>query len=113
MMDRDPYDIDNLILSGALEICGIDGETGEFFYRFTDKIMEVAPEIFNLHYEHYYAIIMRLWESGVVEINMLSDTPTIFLTKTSFQAYESNTLNEYEQIVLKTLIDRARQDKDV
>ena len=48
-------EIDDLILSGALEPAGIDPESGEMLYNFTDKLKDVSP---LLHQEVNILIIM-------------------------------------------------------
>jgi len=40
--------IDELILLGALEPEGIDSETGEVLYKFTDKLKSVDPQLHGL-----------------------------------------------------------------
>ena len=37
--------IDQLILLGALEVAGIDIDSGEPIYNFTEKLMDVSPEL--------------------------------------------------------------------
>ena len=39
--------IDNLILQGALQPAGIDLETGEMLYNFTETLKEINPELHN------------------------------------------------------------------
>jgi hypothetical protein len=39
--------IEHLVLQGGLEISDIDLETGETYYNITDKLKEIAPEIYQ------------------------------------------------------------------
>jgi hypothetical protein len=39
--------IEDLILSGALEVSGIDIDTGEMLYNFTDKLKDINPDLFK------------------------------------------------------------------
>ena len=45
-MSEDDF-IDALILNGALEVAAIDMETGEALYKFTDKLKEISPELYE------------------------------------------------------------------
>ena len=38
--------IEHLLLQNAIEISGIDSETGEMLYSITDKLKEVSPELY-------------------------------------------------------------------
>ncbi|NDB60480.1 hypothetical protein EB001_18820 [bacterium] len=39
--------VEHLVLQGGLEISDIDLETGETYYNITDKLKELAPEIYQ------------------------------------------------------------------
>jgi len=39
--------IEHLVLQGALEISGIDENTGDMLYSITDKLKEVHPELYK------------------------------------------------------------------
>ena len=39
--------IEELILSGALEVSGIDIDSGEMLYNFTDRLKDINPELFK------------------------------------------------------------------
>ena len=39
--------IENMILDGSLEVSGIDEETGEFLYTFTEKLAKNYPELYK------------------------------------------------------------------
>jgi hypothetical protein len=38
--------IEHLLLQNAIEISGIDSETGEMLYSITDKLKEVSPDLY-------------------------------------------------------------------
>ncbi len=38
--------LEHLLLQNAIEISGIDSETGEMLYSITDKLKEVSPELY-------------------------------------------------------------------
>jgi hypothetical protein len=39
--------VEHLVLQGGLEIADIDLESGETYYSITDKLKELAPEIYQ------------------------------------------------------------------
>jgi hypothetical protein len=39
--------IEHLVLQGGIEIEDIDLETGETYYNITDKLQEIAPELYQ------------------------------------------------------------------
>lgn len=72
--------IDELILSGALQVAGVDSETGEFLYQFTQKLKDVSPALYDEHVNHVNGELMRLWEKGFLNINIDDDNPIVTLT---------------------------------
>ena len=39
--------VEHLVLQGGIEIADIDLETGETYYNITDKLKEIAPELYQ------------------------------------------------------------------
>lgn len=79
--------IEDLILAGAIEVAGIDPETGEFLYNFTGKMKEVLPELYNLHINEVHNDIMYFWERGFVDLDdMTATNPRVRLTEKAFDA---------------------------
>lgn len=82
--------IEELVLSGALEIEGIDSETGEFLYRITDKMKDVNKALYDEHINKVHSETMYFWEKGLVEISDFSDpNPKVSLT---VKAFDSETI---------------------
>lgn len=85
MSDNNDEVISQLLASGALEVDGIDSETGEFLYRITDKMERVNKELYDEHINNIYADTMYFWEKGLINFSDFSDTnPTISLTTKAF-----------------------------
>lgn len=104
------YSIEDLILAGALEVAGVDENTGELLYNFTPKAKEVMPEMFNEHMERVHKTIMFFWEKGFVEIKNLTERkPVVYLTE---KAFDEDALDNLEPEVRITLeeIKRGFQD---
>jgi len=97
MDDREKKIIDKLILDGALQMSGIDGETGEILYQFTPKLKEVMPELYNEHLNFVNAELMRLWEKGFVNMDLMSDSPIVTLAEKAFDDNEIQSLSDQDR----------------
>lgn len=88
-MDKKSQEIiDELILSGAMEVAGVDSKTGEFLYVFTPKLKDVMPELYDEHLNQVNSEIMRLWEMGFVNLDLMSSTPLVTLSDKAFDKKE-------------------------
>jgi len=65
-MDDADKMIEDLILSGALEVAGLDIETGEPLYNFTDKLKDINPKLHNEQSKYFAVETMALWEYGII-----------------------------------------------
>jgi hypothetical protein len=93
--------IDDLILSGAVEVAAIDAETGEFLYQFTEKLKDVNPELYRRHKNQVHYDLMYFWEKGFLVIEDLSDeNPVVALTEKAFDQASLADLSEEEQRIL-------------
>ena len=89
--------IDKLILSGALQVAGVDSETGDFLYQFTPKLKEVMPELYDEHMNHVNGELMRLWEKGFLNINFMEENPIVTLTDKALDQEELNKLSKEDK----------------
>lgn len=103
MQSDDDKMIEKLILEGALEVAGIDSEDGSLLYCFTPKIKEVMPELYHDHMNHVNSEILSLWERGYVDIDLLSNDPTVRLMPKSFDLSETSKLNKSEKWAIEEL----------
>jgi hypothetical protein len=88
MNSNDQQLFDKLLLEGALEIAGINEKTGEFLYNFTHKLKEVMPELYKEHLKYVNDKMMILWEKGFLDVDFLSDNPTVKLTSKALNKEE-------------------------
>jgi len=88
MDNQDNVIIDKLILEGAMEIAGIDSNSGEFLYVFTPKLKEVMPELYHEHVNHVNGELMRLWEKGFLNIDFMSESPIVTLSEKALDPSE-------------------------
>ena len=79
MSNMDDEIINQLILSGGLQVAGIDSETGQFLYQFTPKLKEISPDLYHEHVNHVNGELMRLWEMGFLNIDFMDENPIVTL----------------------------------
>ena len=53
---------------GAIELAGMD-EDGEFIFQITEKAKLVAPELWDAHQEHIDESLIKLYESGLINVS--------------------------------------------
>ena len=80
-MDENDQLIESLILNGALEVAGIDFETGEPLYNFTDKLEDVDPILHSTISTYFSTEAMALWEHGFLEMDVTEKNPLVRLTE--------------------------------
>jgi hypothetical protein len=96
--------IDGLILKGAIEINGVDSNTGELLYNFTDKLNDVMPALYKEHLNYVNSEIMYFWEHGFLEIDdFTNDNPKVTLTSKSIVEEEILKLPEDKQASLQEI----------
>jgi len=102
-MPQDIPTIDYLILQGAVEVAGIDDNTGELLYVFSPKIKEVMPELYAEHMNYVNREIMNMWENGFVDIDFISDEPSVTLSDKAFDINEISRLSKEQQWSLQEI----------
>ena len=95
--------IDYLILNGAVEVVGVNPDTGDFLYQFTEKMAEVAPRVYQGMLDQFEKDIMFFWTKGFVSMDPTSPNPIVALTPKAFDATEVNALSYEEQMALNEL----------
>jgi hypothetical protein len=96
--------ISNLILSGALEVAGMDMETGEPLYNFTSKLEYVNPELHSEMATYFTRETMALWQHGFIAMDVTQKEPTINLLPKAFNKEEVEKLKENNKYTLKEII---------
>lgn len=104
MNDNEDQLISDLILSGALEIAGIDMETGEPLYNFTEKLADVNPELHNEMSTYLSKEAMALWQYGFISMDVTEKNPIIKLLPKAFDKSEIEKLDKNHQYTLKEII---------
>ena len=98
----DPIDetIEMLILTGALEVSGIDSKTQKPLYKFSPIIKDIMPELYDEHLNEINRNIMILWEKGFLDVSLLEVDPLVTLTNKAFDDIEIEKISREEQISL-------------
>ena len=103
--------IDQLILSGALEVAGIDIDTGEPMYNFTEKLVEVSPELHRDISLYFSRETMALWSDGFLNMDVTEKNPIVTITKKAMDDEEVSKLSKESQRTLKEIIRVIFSDK--
>lgn len=96
--------IESLILNGALEACGIDIETGEPLYNFTNKLESVNPELHNEFISYFHQETMALWELGFIDMDVTNPNAIVRLTQKAIDQAEVLKLDKQKQFTLKEIV---------
>lgn len=96
--------IEELILNGALEVSGMDIDTGEMLYNFTDKLKDISPELFKDMSDYISIETMSLWSEGFLDIDVTEQNPMVRLTPKAFDDVEVGKLPKEKQYTLKEII---------
>jgi hypothetical protein len=96
--------IEQLILSGALEVAGIDIDTGEPVYNFTEKLVDVSPELHTEVSAYFSSETMFLWQEGFLDMDVTEKNPVVRLTQKALDEIAVASLNKDKQYTLKEII---------
>ena len=109
-MDAEITYMDNLILSGALEVAGI-GEDGKFTYQFTEKLDEVDPELKNRIEQGFYEAVMYLWSEGflIVSAGNGLDDAKVTASEKAFDSIAVQGISSYYQKILAIILEALQK----
>lgn len=96
--------IEQLILAGALEIAGIDIDTGEPVYNFTEKLIDVSPELHSEVSTYFSRETLDLWQEGFLDMDVTEKNPVVRLTQKALNEIEVANLDKEKQYTLKEII---------
>jgi energy-converting hydrogenase Eha subunit G len=110
-MSKSGDKIEELILSGALEVSGIDIDTGEMLYNFTDKLKDINPELFKDMSDYISRETMALWVDGFLDIDVTEKNPLVTLTEKAFDETEIKKLSKEKEYTLREIIRIVSLDR--
>jgi hypothetical protein len=102
MSDEDRL-IEDLILGGALEVAGIDSQTGEFLYNITPKLRDVMPDLYQDHIKTVNKNMLILWEKGYLNIDFMDDDPLVTIADKGLDLKEIKKLSQEEVFALEEI----------
>ena len=88
--------IKNLILQGALEVAGLDSETGEFLYAITSRMKDIMPDMYEDHLRTVNRDLLNLWEKGYVNIDFFLPDPVVTISEKGLDKNEISKLTKPE-----------------
>jgi hypothetical protein len=88
--------IKNLILEGALEVAGVDSETGELLYGVTSIMKDIMPDLYEDHLKEVNKGLLNLWEKGYVNIDFLLPDPIVTVSEKGLDKAEISKLTKTE-----------------
>jgi len=103
--------LEKLILEGAIEVSGLDSETGEFLYGFTPKILDLFPEIYNEHINYINAKVLSLWSQGFLDVRLDENQEMVIkITEKAIDPEQVNTLSKDDKFSLEEIKRISRLD---
>jgi hypothetical protein len=100
-----PLSIEHLILSGAVEVSGIDEETGDFLYSFTEDAKDILPELHDDYIDYLHGEILYFWEYGFLNVDDFGKAnPVISVTQLVFNEEAVAKLPERRKKSLKEIL---------
>jgi hypothetical protein len=96
MSNKEDELIKNLILQGALEVAGVDSETGEFLYAITSRMKEIMPDMYEDHLKTVNRDLLNLWEKGYVDIDFFLPDPVVTISEKGLDKKEISKLTKPE-----------------
>ncbi len=103
-MNDDDLILEELILQGAVEIAGLDMETGEPLYNITQKMKDVNPDLHNEFVNYFSSEAMALWEFGFITMDITLKDPVVKITKKALDSEAVAKLDKNHQYTLKEII---------
>jgi hypothetical protein len=96
-------EIKRLVSLGALEQSGIDKETGESLYSFTDKLAIMNPSLHKDISLYFYNETMYLWSHGFLDMDVTSSNPVVRLGPKAFDSTAVNLLEKNKRLVFEEI----------
>jgi hypothetical protein len=100
---------EELLLNGAIEISGIDEQSGEMLFNFTEKLKDVDPKLYDKMTDFFNQELMRLWEKGFISMDITQKNPTVSLTQKALDEIEISSLTIDQRVHLEDIIKKLSE----
>lgn len=100
---------EELLFNGAIEIVGIDEQSGEMLFNFTEKLKDVDPQLYNKMTDFFHQELMSLWEKGYISMDVTEKNPTVSLTQKALDEVTSGNLSVEQRIYLEDIIKKLSE----
>lgn len=100
--------VDKLILAGVVEVAGLDADSGDFVYSFTDRLGELAESIKDRMDEMFFEEVKTLWQMGFLNMDITSKNPTVTLAQRAMVEEEVQALEPRLKETLKYIMNAMR-----
>lgn len=101
--------IEDLMIQGGIEVVGIDSNTGQFLYTFTEKLAEINPKIYKAMKDEFYSSIMRLWEAGFLSMDVTTENPIVKATSKVFDKEAISKLSQHDRMALDDILNKMSE----
>lgn len=103
-MDKDDF-FQYLVLAGIVEFAGMDTQTNEMLYRFTENLEEIDPDLFMRVTEMIHEDVYNLWQKGFLDMDVTQSNPLVSVTKKALdRSIVEKELNRDEQRSLEVIM---------
>jgi nitrate reductase NapAB chaperone NapD len=102
--------MDFLLENNAIEVYGVESETGEFLYRMTPKMRELIPALYEEHFNFINQMAFELWQKGYVEMKFEEKGPLVMLIEGLDYKEILNKVTYAEKIFLENMIALYNDD---
>lgn len=109
MIDPGDDAFEELLLNGAIEISGIDEQSGEMLFKFTEKLKDVDPQLYDKMTDFFYQELMSLWEKGFVSMDITQKNPEVSLTQKALDEIEVGNLTVDQRVHLEDIIKKLSE----
>ena len=109
-MEPEDKFIEELILNGSLEFSGIDQDSGEIMYTFTNKLKDFSKDLQNEVNLYFSQEMMALWEYGFIDMDITDDNPMVSLTEKAFDNEEVQKLKVNNKMTLKEVLRVLKEE---
>jgi hypothetical protein len=110
-MEPEDKFIEELILNGSLEFSGIDQDSGEIMYTFTNKLKDFSRDLQNEVNLYFSQEMMQLWEYGFIDMDVTDNNPIVSLTEKAFDNEEVQKLKTNNKMTLKEVLRVLKKER--